>query len=265
LWQLREHQESRLKKFCYSGDKVIGRTTAAPGKAVVMTSNETYGPESSRVIDNSAYVPNVIPTYVALGFFEEYLGRGWIEGSETVERFYPGEKQLVPRFVSILHDVAAERKMTTQIRQEVGRQGHIAVISPELAAYFNGLYPLVQSRGVTYPPDSDGCERHVMGAEIRTEMFPEMLSREYKPDEVDCRFSFLLGCHFRYGNNNSFQFANATHKVQLLIEFLERLGAKWISWTWTVNRAPRSNRIEFGPDAVLTRFLGLKAESGASK
>ena len=230
-----------------------------------MTSNETYGPESIRVVDNSTYVPNVIPTYVALGFFEEYMGRGWIEGSETVERFYPGEKQLVPRFVSILHDVAAERKMTTQIRQEVGRQGHVAVISPELAAYFNGLYPLAQSRGVKYPPDSDGCEQHVMGAEIRTEMFPEMPSREYKPDEVDCRFSFLLGCHIRYGNNNSFELPNATHKVQLLIEFLERLGAEWISWTWTVNRAPRSNRIEFGPDAVLTRFLRLKAESGASK
>jgi hypothetical protein len=198
---------------------MIGRTTAAPEKAVVMTSNETYGPESIRVIDNSAYVPNVIPTYVALGF---------LVGSETVERFYPGERQLVPRFVSILHDVAAERKMTTQIRQEIGSQGHIAVIPPDLAAYFNGLYPLAQSRGVTYPPDSDGCQRRVMCAEVRTEMFPEMLSREYKPDEVDCRFSFLLGCHIRYGNNNSFKFANATHKVRLLIQFLERLGATWI-------------------------------------
>lgn len=228
-----------------------------------MNINENYIPANIRLIDNSAYIPNIIPTYVALGFFEEYLGRGWIEGSETVESFYPGEKQLVPRFVSILQDVAAERKMTTQISQEVGNQGHIAVISPELAAYFNGLYPLAQSRGVTFTPDSDGCERPAMCANIRAEMFPEMLSREYKSDEVDCRFSFLLGCHMRYGNNNSFQFANATHKAQLVIEFLERLGAKWISWTWTVNRAPRSNRIEFGPDAVLTRFLDLKEESGA--
>jgi hypothetical protein len=79
---------------------MIGRTTAAPEKAVVMTSNETYGHESIRVIDNSAYVPNIIPTYVALGFLDEYVGRGWIVGSETVERFYPGERQLVPRFVS---------------------------------------------------------------------------------------------------------------------------------------------------------------------
>jgi hypothetical protein len=244
---------------------MIGRTTAAPEKAVVMTSNETYGPESIRVIDNSAYVPNIIPTYVALGFLDEYVGRGWIVGSETVERFYPGERQLVPRFVSILQDVAAERKMTTQIRQEIGSQGHIAVISPDLAAYFNGLYPLAQSRGVTYPPDSDGCQRRVMCAEVRTEMFPEMLSREYKPDEVDCRFSFLLGCHIRYGNNNSFEFANATHKVRLLIQFLERLGATWIKWSWTVNTAPVRHRIEFGLDAVLTRFLGLKGESGAWK
>jgi hypothetical protein len=243
----------------------LWKCSARPGKAGFMTSNEIYGPENIRVIDNSAYVPNVIPTYVALGFFDEYPGRRGVEGSETVERFYPGEKQLVPHFVSILHNVAAERKITTHIRQEVGRQGHVAVISPELAAYFNGLYTLAQSRGVTYSPDSDDCEQPVMCAEIRAEMFPEMPSREYKPDEVDCRFSFLLGCHIRYGNNNSFQFANATHKAQLVIEFLERLGAKWISWTWNVNGAPRSNRVEFGPDAVLTRFLELKEESGAWK
>ena len=104
-----------------------------------------------------------------------------------------------------------------------------------------------------------------MCAEIRTEMFPEMLSREYKPDEVDCRFSFLLGCHIRYGNNNSFKFWNATHKVRLLIQFLERLGATWINWSWSVNRAPVGHRVEFGPDAVLTRFLGLKGESGTWK
>jgi hypothetical protein len=230
-----------------------------------MTSNESYGSESIRIIDNSSYVPNLIPTYVALGFLDEYCGHTWIEADETVERFYPGERLLVPRFVSILRDVAAEQKMTAQIRQEVGRQGHVTVICPELAAYFDGLYPAAESRGERYPPDPDGRKRRVMRAKVRTEMFPEMRSREYKPQEVDCRFSFLLGCHIRYGDNNSFKFANATHKVQLLIQFLERLGATWIQWSWTVNTAPVGHRIEFGPDAVLTRFLGLKGEFGARK
>jgi hypothetical protein len=56
-------------------------------------------------------------------------------------------------------------------------------------------------------------------------MFPEIRSRvEYKPEEVDSRFSFLLGCHIRYGKNNSFELANAPHKVRLIIEFLERGG-----------------------------------------
>jgi hypothetical protein len=106
-----------------------------------MTDNE-YTADKIRVLKhpNSVYVPEVIPTYVALGFLEEYLGRVLVEDGDTVERLYPGERSLLQRFISILCDVSVEKNISTQIRQEVGPQGHIAVISRELTAYVNGLY-----------------------------------------------------------------------------------------------------------------------------
>jgi hypothetical protein len=93
-------------------------------------------------------------------------------------------------------------------------------------------------------------------------MFPPLTSPEYKHEEVDPRFSFLLGCHIRYGKSNSCTLANSRHKVELLIEFLEQLGASWIRWSWTTRTAPRGHVIEFGPDPVLTRFLGLSGDFG---
>ena len=108
----------------------------------------------------------------------------------------------------------------------------------------------------------------VMTGRIGSEMFPEIPSRsflEYKPEQVDSRFSFLLGAHIRYGKNNSFELANAAHKVQLIIEFLEYLGASWIRWSWTIGTAPVGHRIEFGPDDILTRFFELTGDFGGWK
>ena len=94
---------------------------------------------------------------------------------------------------------------------------------------------------------------------------PGAIEMPVKPEEVDCRFSYLLGSHIRYGKGNSFKLANASHKVKLIIEFLESLGASWIRWSWTVGTAPVGHRIEFGPDAVLTRLLALDpAQAGRS-
>jgi hypothetical protein len=53
-----------------------------------------------REIDNSGYVPKVIPTYVALGFFDEYAGRKLVEGGEIVEAFYARERACAIFFVS---------------------------------------------------------------------------------------------------------------------------------------------------------------------
>ena len=226
-----------------------------------MTESEHAGVEEIHVIDNSAYVPKVIPTYVALGFLAEYAGRNLVEGGEIVETLFPSERQHVRGFVSILQDIAGEQNIATHIRQEVQPSGHIAIISRELTAYLDSLYLPMLDDASNFT-NTNGRKRRSMRARIRAEMFPEIRSREYKPDEVDCRFSFLLGCHIRYGTNNSFKLANAPHKVQLIVEFLERLGASWIKWSWTIGTAPVGHRIDFGPDAVLSRFLELIGDFG---
>jgi hypothetical protein len=215
---------------------------------------EKWTSEQIRIIDNSAYAPKVIPTYVALGFLDEYGGRWIVEGGERVETFYPNEEAQAERFISVLEDVVREKNIVTNIRQEVGRQGHIRVISPELTGWLDSLYRPRFDGERTFT-GVDGPKRRT-NAHIRAEMFPALTSPEYKHDEVDCRFSFLLGCHFRYGKSNAFTLSNAQHKVELLVEFLEQLGAPWIRWSWTTRTAPRSHVIEFGADPILTNFLG---------
>jgi len=226
-----------------------------------MTGSERHAVELIRLIDNSTYVPRADPTYVALGFLDEYWGRTVVKGGETVETFYPDEKNRVPRFVATLEAIAKEGNITTEIRQEIGPQGHIAVISRELTAHLDKLYA-PNFDGARNFTDVDGRKRRAIRIGIGVEMFPELRSRQYKPEEVDCRFSYLLGCHIRYGKDNSFKLANAAHKVKLVIELLECLGASWIKWSWTIRTAPIGHRIEFGPDAVLTRLLGLAADFG---
>jgi hypothetical protein len=220
-----------------------------------------YDRDAIRVIDNSAYVPSVMPTYVALGFLDEYGGRGIAEGDEQVESFYPNERAQAEHFMSVLEDVIREKNIVTNIRQEVRPQGHISVISRELTGWLNSLYRPGFDDDRTFT-GVDGQSRRSTIAHVRTEMFPALTSREYKPEEVDCRFSFLLGCHLRYGRNNAFAMFNASHKVELLIEFLEQLGASWIRWSWTTKGAPRNHLIEFAPDPVLIKLLGLSGEFG---
>lgn len=223
-----------------------------------MTDSE-YTADKIQILDNSSYVPSLDPTYIALGFLSEYLGRMLVEDDETVETFYPGEKKLVARFVSVLDDIARAREITTDIRLEVGPHGHISVISPELTAYLDSHYA-PDFKGAQELTDEHGNKRRYVHGEIGASMFPELRSRRYQPQEVDCRFSYLLGCHLRYGKDNSFELANASHKVKLIIDFLESLGAQWIRWSWTIKTAPTCNQVEFGPDAVLARLFGLTSD-----
>jgi hypothetical protein len=221
-----------------------------------------YTPDKIQLIDNSSYVPSLNPTYMALGFLSEYWGRMVFENGEKVETFYPGEKDLVQHFISVLEDIAKAHKITTDIRVEVGPHGHVSVISPELTMYLDSLYS-PDFEGAPELTDEHGNKRRFLYGllgffkGIDASMFPELLSRRYEPHEVDCRFSYLLGCHIRYGKGNSFELANASHKVKLIIDLLESLGAKRISWSWTVRTAPICHRVEFEPDAVLTRLFGL--------
>src|SRR5215475_8638684 len=130
-----------------------------------------YGKDTIRVIDTSAYAPSVIPTYVALGFLDEYLGRGIVEGGEQVESFYPNERAHTEHFISVLEDVIREKNIVTNIQQVVRPQGHISVISRELTGWLNSLYrpSFDDDRTST---DVDGQNQRSTIAHVRAEMFP---------------------------------------------------------------------------------------------
>jgi len=96
---------------------------------------------------------------------------------------------------------------------------------------------------------------------ISESMFAPLSDRfflNYEVEPVDSRFSYLLGAYLRYGRKNTFEFANATQKVDLIVDFLERLGAKWLSKSWSIGGAPCCTIIQFGPDNVLARLFGIK-------
>ena len=78
-------------------------------------------------------------------------------------------------------------------------------------------------------------------------------------DWVDARFSYLLGCHRRFGNGAQFKFANAQHKVDLIIGFLEQLGCPRIQREWMTRTVPGVTWIRFEPTDALAQWLGIDA------
>jgi hypothetical protein len=141
-------------------------TETAPEEVEIMTDIGLAGVEEIRLIDNSTYVPKVIPTYVALGFLEEYAGRELVEGGEIVETLFPSERQHVRGFVSILQNIAGEQNIATHIRQEVQPSGHIAIISRELTVYLDSLYLPMLDDASNFT-DTDGRKRRPIRARIR--------------------------------------------------------------------------------------------------
>jgi len=203
---------------------------------------EDYSAINIKIVDNSGYRPTIDPTYVVLGMFNEYFGRltGW-STPDLVERFYPKEEDTARKFVTYLHEMAAQHHIETKIDVSREPRGHWIISSPELAKFLRDMYG--EHGGI--------CES----------MFPSIPKRrrfQYEKEPVDCRFSYLLGAHLRYGKDNAFQFANASHKVDLIIAFLELLGADWISKAWTIDGAPTCVVIRFGPDEILARLFGTK-------
>ncbi|TCR70707.1 hypothetical protein [Rhizobium sp. BK376] len=206
------------------------------------------------LIDNSAYIPSILPEYVVLGFLDEYMGRINLGDDDYVERFYPAEEPLVKIFAEYLKVFAITRNIKTTIKITIGPHGHHYVTSAEIAKYINDTY------GDNYIDSLYNNARGISEAMFSALSDPHRVLR-YDNEPVDCRFSYLLGAYMRYGSGNGFQLANSGHKIDLIITFLERLGAKWVSKVWSVGGAPRIGVIRFGPDEVLARLFGI-APSG---
>lgn len=202
-------------------------------------------------MDHLGYCPVIDPKYVVLGMLDEYMGRPpRIENSTRVESFYPAEKEIADKFFEYLAKFLKNESVEADVARTLGPHGHHIFESKEVMEFINNIYAenFINS---FYGP--------VHG--ISESMFAQLSERfflNYEVEPVDCRFSYLLGAYIRYGRNNTFEFANATQKVDLIVNFLERLGAKWLSKSWSIGGVPRCTIIQFGPDDVLARLFGIK-------
>ena len=227
-----------------------------------------YDQGKIKLIDNSGYVPTIDPTYVVLGMLDEYMGWPGMHGKlndKLIDRFYPAEQSVCEVFVSHLKAAALKQKLPSKLEISTGPLGHITISSSAISKFLRRMY------GQSYIESSDhraiGESSEDVSAEttnygVTEGMFPR-LSRpfgtvQYDREPVDCRFAYLLGAHIRYGDGNKFQFANADHKAELIISFLERLGARWVSKAWTVNTAPAGIVVRFAPDEILARLFGTE-------
>ena len=194
------------------------------------------------VVDNTNYLPTLQPKYVLLGMLDDYLGRSPSLSQSTVETFYPKERRVAEIFMSYL--CAAGLNAGGEPNLQVHDTGHVDV----LCAYAR------EQIDHHYVPDPKMFRPSL---KLSRAIFPEISRGQYRPDEVDPRFSYLYGVYLRYGSQEPFsvRLANSVHRVELIKEFLVDLNAKWASHKFTIRTAPVCNDIAFEPDEVLGGLL----------
>ena len=212
-----------------------------------------------KIIDNSKYIPTLDPKYVVLGFLDEYMGHRIHPGSDWVESFYPHENEnhLVKEFCDWFTAWGNNEEKKISLEIKYSEQGHVSISSEEAANLLNKCYSYRLDKTRIYQ-DNQGNGYHTEIAYVSEQMFPKLKGYAFLPEIVDSRFSFLFGCYRRYGTGNEFCFANASHKVDLVLEFLEQLRCEWLQKEWHTNTAPRVSRIRFSPTIHLAKLFGIK-------
>lgn len=214
-----------------------------------------------------SYIPIINPVYVVLGMLDESMGRLNINNESIIERFYPAEEKISEKFVLYLEKIANQKRTTEEIKVTKGPGGHLEISSLSLANYIKDFYNrnyissfydgaiFTNHSGESFSTKTYGISEAMFPA--FSSKYP-LVSYEKERKPVDCRFSYLVGAGLRYGKGNSFTLSNASHKVELIILFLETLGARRISKTWTVRGVPQMTEISFEPNEDLASLLAFE-------
>ncbi len=220
------------------------------------------------VHDPYNFAPLVDPKYLVLGYLQEYMGRDIgpdqdeaagidvvsptaDERLRRVETFFPSEESLVDGFCEALTSWAAITGVELRLEVERGPQGHVTVLDPAANRLINSCYASASRVGL----------RGELG--IHEGMFPEwppVRSIEATQESVDARFSFLLGCHRRFGAGAEFLFSNSTHKLDLVVAFLQQIGCEWLETEWWTQTVPRLTKVRFTPSHLLAEWLEIDRE-----
>lgn len=223
-------------------------------------------------IDPHDFEPLLEPKFLVLGLLFEYMGRDTGPAqdaaagitvtspspdrrAQVAESFFPNEQHLVSGFCSALSAWGAfEGLDDLRLDVERGVQGHDTVLSEEAAALINSCY-------------KDAPRSGLRGNALAHEgMFPKPIRHSLlDAPSANSRFSYLLGCHRRWGNGSEFRFANAGHQVDLVVTFLEQVGCPWLQTEWRTETVPRITIVRFEPTEVLARWLNLDDSPDLSK
>lgn len=215
--------------------------------------NSAYDASTIRLLDNTGYRPTLDSDYVLLGMVDDYLGRSADSHDDVVEHFYPKEKviaQLFVRYASAMQPGAPADAMPIV---RTTSTGHIEVVSGPIKARVDAFY-------LAPEPGTPWQGRTSM--KLPGSAFPAITSRQYRPPEMDPRFSYLYGAYLRYGCDEPFQFrlANSSGRVEFIKQFLVDVNVRWVSHTFTVNTAPVGHGIAFEPDPILAALIRLALE-----
>ncbi len=211
-----------------------------------------------KIIDNSNYIPKIDTLYLVLGMLCEYRGRAVYENTDFVECFFVNELSLARLFVKHLNSLKEENCISSSIELRVSETGSSQVISREMAQFINEIYPYdFQAGGIL--KDQNNQNLRYAYTRICETMFPAIKPPTWHQNlpGIDPRYSYLYGAYLREGQTDEilFRISNASHKVELIKQFLEDLEAEWVSHKIYLRGAPQVHEIKFGSRNRLQQFL----------
>lgn len=200
-------------------------------------------------------VPSSHTIYAVLGFLEEYIGRTITPDGDLVEHFWVNETEKADIFERYLIRLFDEYCLQTSLRREVS-QGHTYFFSTEITQLINSLYLRHYLTGT----DSNGNPAYTKGQGFFQQNTGKISAEIFPLGDREAKFSYLIGVHQRYGEENMFLFANAYHKAQLVYRLLQELGSPNVVFVYAdPDRAPSPFRVAFEPTAELIERLCLRA------
>jgi hypothetical protein len=187
--------------------------------------------------------------FFILGFLDEYLGRRIEKKGDFVEHFYCNEQEKALLFENYLYKLKTEEGIDTAIRKklqpcEKQDEAHTFFYSAELKKLINSHYKF-KFRRQGWGQNDKIKYKKVAEAFIRKDIFKNSQTR---------KLAYLAGAYCRYGSGNSFVFANADHKVILIIDLLNDLGCLSVTLE-TLPTIPRIHKIYFQPTEMVREWL----------
>src|SRR5574341_1535901 len=201
--------------------------------------------------------PKMNTIFIVLGFLDDYMGRIVRQDKNLIEEFYPNENEIADKFEKHLSNLIAEKNLKTTITREVGPQGHIALLSSEIASLLNS-YHLFVSKHIY---DRDGHDMSIY--ELPYSVFTPLESNSPNFNEaLDERLSYLAGVYQRFGKDKEIWFANSLSKSKNIFRLLQEISifqdnyaCQSVAWKVYPRNAPVGHAIIFEPSDELTKFL----------